>query len=127
MVQKRITHPLLLFVGAIALTLALIALIAHLMNPTDISHEQFEQIDMGMTETDVLRLLRIPPADYRTYDVNYEPIVCAGRLPRGISKNWLLDSKHIIVWFHEGRVDSKVECRSFGDPLWLRRLKETVD
>jgi hypothetical protein len=126
MIEKLLATRRLVIVTHVVLVVAVMGLFAYALSAPDIGDADFERIQPGMTEAEVIRIFGLPPGNYRTYNVSYAPLVSVGRWPQGTTKEWQVDSRYIIIWFQDGRVESKAECLRFSDPVWICKIKDAV-
>src|SRR5437879_3991612 len=107
----------------------------HLIRPTPIEIPQsiVEQIlaGKGMTQRDVELLLGMPPGDYRTREVHYWSVgtgIFPASMPPHDVKEWIFDSRCIVIWAAEGRVIRVQVCAPAPapDPSWLERVGSII-
>jgi hypothetical protein len=125
MVNSRSRSYAVIIVILIAAVPAVVGLVATL-KPTGPTAEEFRQVRVGLSRSEVEHLLHGPSGDYRQYPKR--SVVC--RESWSIDFDcWLLDTEYLMVDFDKNGIVRDVfidNTMYFGPPSMLQELREWI-
>ena len=96
-----------------------------------INQQNYQKIEIGMNEEQVVSILKVPAGDYETESVSFLHIEYFNK--DGLLKEWKSNDGLVLLWFdHDGRVVNK-DFIDFNPPcseqtsIFSRYWKKTVE